>query len=347
MVDKSLSLPLHRDANVLLRMRKSGGIMQVPPDGPSTGADGEGVSACPFHAAKGDRAAFRFDEWLETDLRCSAGRREFQLDRYVVEHVRNGYQFSLAFDRFAAGVVDYRKTGFMAIVEAERSYRDSVEELRRLGQIIVDAGFADSAGALIRSQTVAIPIELDCPVTGLPTQYEFFPVAFCCHAGDPGDPLYDPSLSAPFLAINTTSDAFAFGMLVRDLSYRHFHCAPHEIAGRGDFERLLARCVSAWQNMSVNTIQSYQKVASRPERAVGLSEDHRSWHAPHNDPVFAELAKERHSHEMPVIYARRLADRWTAALYEGVRHGRSRDGQSGGIPIFDQLGMGGHPASGA
>lgn len=309
--------------------------MEIPPGGASSGTEGGGVASCPFHGSSHDHAAFSFDDWLDTDLRCSAGKREFQLGRYVVAHIRNGYQFSEAFDRFAVEVAGYRKTGFMAILPTDRRHRDSVEELRRLGQIIVDAGYAESAGALIRSQTVAIPVELDCPVTGVPTQYEFFPVAFCCHAGDPDDPLYDPSLSAPFLAINTTSDAFAFGMLVRDLSLRHFHCAPFEIPNRVDFERLLARCVGAWQNMSVNTIQSYQKVAVRPERAVSLSEDQRSWYAPHNDPVFAELVKEQHSHEMPVIYARRLADKWTAALFEGVRYVRSRDGQSGGVPAFD------------
>ncbi len=293
------------------------------------------MSGCPFHSSTQKRPTVGFDEWLATDLRCSAGKREFQLGRYSVCHVRNGYQFAEAFDRFAGEVAQYAKTGLLTIVPTRRPYADSVEELRLLGQIIVDAGYAESAGALIRSETVAIPLDIDCPVTGLPTTYEFFPVAFCCHAGDPADPLYDPSLSAPFLAINTTSDAFAFGMLVRDLSMRHFHCPPHEIASRGDFERLLGRCVTAWQNMSVNTIQAYQKVAVTAERAVSLSDDERFWLAPHNDPVFAELEKAMHTHEMPIIYAQRLAAKWTAALYEGARRFASRDGQSGGIPAFD------------
>ena len=309
--------------------------MQVHPGHPSAGAMDDVGSGCPHHGQGAGRAGVSFDDWLANDLRCSAGKREFQLGRYSVSHVRNGYQFAAAFDAFAAEVARFEKTGFLAIVPTRRQYGDSVEELRLLGQIVVDAGYAESAGALIRSQTVAIPLDIDCPVTGLTTTYEFFPVAFCCHAGDPDDPLYDPSLSAPFLAINTTSDAFAFGMLVRDLSLRHFHCAPHEIESRSDFERLLARCIAAWQNMSANTIQAYQKVAQRPDRAVSLSEDQRSWQAPHNDPVFAELEKAMHSHEMPIIYAQRLAAKWTAALYEGARSFSSRDGQSGGIPAFD------------
>lgn len=312
--------------------------MSVVSHRPPAGSESAGVSGCPFPHGSENSHPVSFDDWLENDLKCSAGKREFQLGRYVVAHVRNGYQFSEAFDRFAAEVALYRKVGFMAIVQTRQRFVDSASELRLLGDIIVDAGYADSAGALIRSETVAIPLEIDCPVTGLPTRYEFFPVAFCCHASDPADPLYDPSLGAPFLAINTTSDAFAFGMLVRDLSIRHFGCPPSEIARREDFERLLLRCAGAWQNMSVNTITAYNKVSVTPERAVSLSEDQHTWYAPHNDPVFAELVKERHSHEMPVVYARRLAEKWTAALYDGVRSFSNRDGQSGGIPAFDTMG---------
>ncbi len=309
--------------------------MRVFPDHPTAGAVDDVGLVCPHHGSAETRASLSVNDWLANDLRCSAGKREFQLGRYVVSHVRNGYQFAASFDRFAAEVAKFEKTGFLAIVQSRQTFRNSADELRMLGQIIVDAGYAESAGALIRSETVAIPLDIDCPVTGLATTYEFFPVAFCCHAGNPSDPLYDPSLSAPFLAINTTSDAFAFGMLVRDLSQRHFHCAPHEIPSRSDFERLLARCVAAWQNMSANTIQSYEKVALRPDRAVSLSEDQHYWQAPHNDPVFAELEKAMHRHEMPVIYAKRLAAKWTAALYEGARNFASRDGQSGGTPAFD------------
>ncbi|WEK48542.1 MAG: hypothetical protein P0Y66_11935 [Candidatus Kaistia colombiensis] len=272
---------------------------------------------------------------MQTDLRCSAGKREFQLGRYTVAHIRNGYQFSEALKAFRQDVEDYRKTGFLAIVPSSERFDDSVAELRTLGQIMVDAGLADSAGALINSQTVAIPFDVTCPVTGIPTVYEFFPVAFCPHARSVVDPLYDPALSAPFLAINTTSDAFAFGMLVRDLSLRHFHCAPHEVRDRHELERLLQKCATVWQKMSANTIQSYNKISEIPERAVHLSADQQTWTAPHNDPVFAEMVKEPHDHEMPAVYANRLCARWIAALFDGQTLKAARDGQSGGIPAFD------------
>ncbi|WP_018184184.1 hypothetical protein [Kaistia granuli] len=272
---------------------------------------------------------------MQADLRCSAGKREFQLGRYTVAHVRNGYQFSEALNTFRQDVEEYRKTGFLAIVATPLSFSNSEDELRLLAQIMVDAGHADSAGALVNSQTVAIPFDVVCPVTGIPTIYEFFPVAFCPHAAAVADPLYDPALSTPFLAINTTSDAFAFAMLVRDLCQRHFHCAPHEVRERRELERLLHKCAAAWQKMSINTIQGYQKVSATAERSVHLSDDQQYWTAPHNDPVFAELAKEPHDHEMPVVYAHRLCERWLAALFDGQRYQASRDGQSGGIPAFD------------
>ncbi|MBB5754299.1 hypothetical protein [Prosthecomicrobium pneumaticum] len=272
---------------------------------------------------------------------CSAGKREFQRGRYLCAETRNGYQFLDAFERFRTEVEDHKKVGFLAVVPAPgRRFVNAAAELRFLGEIMVDAGFAESAGALIAGQTIAAPIEMRCPVTGLATVYEFFPVAFTTHGANVSDPLYDPALSAPFLAINTTSDAFAFGMLVKDLSQRQFGCQPFEIGDRAEVERLFDRCVSAWHNMSVNTITAYGRLSAVPSRAVRLSDDRMSWFAPHNDPVFAELVKEQHGHEMPVVYAARLCEKWLATLFEGARYLPSRDGQSGGVPTFHSADIG-------
>ena len=113
------------------------------------------------------------------------------------------------------------------------------------------------------------------------------------------DPLYDPSLSAPFTAINTTSDAFAFALLVREQSMKVLGQLPFEVQNRQALETVMRARRQVWQNMSVNTIHSYNRAAGSPRRAVQLSEDRRFWLAPHNDPVFAELKKRQHVHEMP------------------------------------------------
>ncbi len=289
------------------------------------------TARCPFHSLSPEV----FDEWLERGLQCSAGKREFKLGRYFVARFRNGADFTEALEQFRGEVADYKKTGFLALyVHDENRCRSAEDELWLLGEAMHEAGLADSAAAVIDGDTVDHAIELVCPVTGELTTYEFFSVAFCRHAANPRDKLYDPSLSAPFTAINTTSDAFAFAMLVRDQSIRAWGCAPHEIESRDDVEALFRKCVTVWQNMSINTISSYSRVAVDPSRGVHLSEDRKRWIAPHNDPVFAELEKCPHFHEMPITYATRLCEKWSATLFDGKAYVPSRDGQSGGVPLF-------------
>lgn len=290
----------------------------------------------PFHSLSPDV----FDEWLEYGLQCSAGRREFKLDRYLVARVRTGSDFAEALEQFEHEVAAYKKVGFLSLLIHDESRCNCAEdELRLLGEVMREAGLTESAAKVIDGEAVAVPIDLVCPVTGKATTYQFFPVAFCRHASDPGDRLYDPSLSAPFTAINTTSDSFAFAMLVRDQSMRAWGCPPHEIANRDDVEQLFRKCVTVWQNMSINTIQSYERIALDPSRGVHVSEDRQRWIAAHNDPVFAELQKCPFFHEMPVIYATRLCEKWSATMFDGEAYVPSRDGQAGGVPVFSVEGV--------
>jgi hypothetical protein len=289
----------------------------------------ETATNCPFHSVSPEV----FDEWLELGLHCSAGKREFALGRYFVTRFRNGSDFSEALEQFRREVADYRKTGFLGLYVHDESQAPSVEdELRLLGEVMREAGLAENAASVITGDTVAIPIEVVCPVIGQPTTYEFFSVAFCRHAADPSDKLYDPSLSTPFTAINTTSNAFTFAMLVRDQCIRSWGRAPHEVISRDDVELLFRKCVTVWQNMSINSITSHSRIALEPSRGVYLSEDRKRWIAPHNNPVFADQEKCPHFHEMPITYATRLCKKWMAALFDGKTSVPTRDGQAGGIP---------------
>jgi len=276
-----------------------------------------------------------FDEWLAKGLQCSAGKREFKLGRYNVARFRTGTEFAEALELFRPQVAAHEKVGLMAIYVHDESRCDCAEdELWLLGEAMREAGLADSAETVINGDTVCVPIDAVCPVTGKMTTFEFFSVAFCRHARNPRDPLYDPSLGAPFTAINTTSDAFALAMLVHDQSMRAFGCPPYEVGKREDVELLFRKCVTAWQNMSINTIRSYGRLAEDSSRGVHLSEDHQSWFAPHNDPVFAELEKCPFLHEMPIVYASRLCEKWSATMFGGEAYVPSRDGQSGGTQVY-------------
>ena len=272
-----------------------------------------------------------FRSGLKSGLLCSAGKREFKLDRYHVAYVSSGEDYARELAFFRREVIGFHKTGFLAILAADTSSCAMAEdELWLLGRLMRDAGLTQSVSTLIAGEALAIPFQVPCPVTGEETLYEFFPVAFCQNSANRDDPLYDPSLSAPFTAINTTSDAFAFAMLVRELTIKALGCPPAEVTERQPLKDIMSRAVGIWQNMSVNTIQSYSRAAGCPHRAVQLSEDRRFWLAPHNDPVFAELKKQEHAHEMPRIYASRLAEKWLGTLFDAMPLTPSRDGQSGG-----------------
>ncbi len=285
---------------------------------------------CPFPHAK----AGALQSWLESGLQCMAGKREFRLGRYHVAFVRTGADYAAAMTDFRAAVADHAKTGFLAIFAEDAGCRTVEEELRVLIAAMRDAGLTDDPLGLIEGRTLSTPIEVACPVTGRLAIYEFFSVAFSKNAANPADPLYDPSLSASFSAVNTTSDAFAFARLVNDQAMRVFGRPVYEMThDRDAVETLFRRCVTAWQNLSVTTITNYSRVAVDPARGVHLSEDRTRWYAAHNDPVFAETKKCPFQHEMPITYAARLTAKWSANLFDGKPYVASRDGQSGGVPV--------------
>ena len=276
-----------------------------------------------------------FDAWLESGLQCAAGKREFRLGRYHVAHVANGEDYARALAAFRRHVAEHSKTGFLAIFDGSQC-ATAEEELRLLGAAMQEARLGE-AEQLISGKALSHAIDVVCPVTGRETTYEFFSVAFCRHSANSRDPLYDPSLSAPFTAINTTSDAFAFARMVHDTAVRTWGCTPYDmVADRDAVELLFRRCVVAWQNMSITTIQSYSRVAVDPSRGVHLSDDQTHWYAAHNDPVFGELQKCPYLHEMPIAYAARLTAKWSATLFDGKPYVPSRDGQSGGVAVSER-----------
>ncbi len=274
--------------------------------------------------------------WARRELQCRAGRREVQLDRYVITQVRDGEDFRRALDAFLEQARVHSKTGLLALVGGAASLAPTArEEVEHLARLVRAAGLVSSPEAALRGGEIRLPLQMSCPVTGRASTYSFFPVCFCRNAGRIEDTLYDVSLSCPWSAINTTSDAFAFAMMVRDRAREQFGREPFEIANPEQCRALFERAVMVWQKMSVGTIQAFSRRSMVAQRAVGLSADQRYWTAAHQDPVFAELSKERYAHEMPVLYARALVGKWFATLYAGESFQVEREGQSGGYRIAD------------
>jgi hypothetical protein len=276
--------------------------------------------------------------WARRELQCRAGRREVQLDRYVITEVRDGVQFRRALDAFLEQARAHHKTGFLALIEGAASRAATVrEELEHLAGVVHAAGLVPTPRAALAGCEIRLPLRTPCPVTGLESTYSFFPVSFCRNANRVEDSLYDVSLSCPWTAINTTSDAFAFAMLVRDRAREQFGREPFELADPQHGRALFERAVLVWQKMAIGTIAAFGRRSVVARRAVALSADRHHWIAAHQDPVFAELVKERFEHEMPVLYARALVSKWFATLYAGESFDVEREGQAGGRRIDDEV----------
>lgn len=293
--------------------------------------------------AQGHSATERMAQWMSMGLACIAGRREFAKGRYAIADLAEE-SMPTAVMRFEEEVRQLRKVALLCLIPRSAANMDprtpSIEVLREISTFGASV-CAVGAEALLRSAVLERPVRLDCPVTGMPTTYSFFGVAFCPQAANAADDLYDLPLSAPFPCINITSDGFAFAMFVRDMSVARHGVAPHGIASRAERLALFADCVGRWQKFSLHTLSAFAERTRGTRCPVQVSDDGLSWQAMHNDPVFAETRKELHSHEMPRVYAADLAGRWNAVLDCQGSHFHARSGQSGGLRVGTQpLGSG-------
>lgn len=287
-------------------------------------------------STKGDAALLPgeglLNRWMSTELACIAGRREFAKGRYAIADLaEEEVQDVLA--RFEDDVRQLRKVALICLIPRTAANMDpatpSLAVLRELSSFGA-AMSARRAEELLDSAVLERPVLLDCPVTGVPTTYSFFGVAFCPQAANADDALHDLPLSAPLPLINITSDAFAFAMYVRDMSIERHGVAPHALSARQERAALFADCVARWQRFSLHTLTSFAERTRGTRCPVRVSADGLSWQAAHNDPVFAELRKEMHTHDMPSVYAAELVTRWNAVLDRQSPHFHARAGQSGG-----------------
>ena len=123
-------------------------------------------------------------------------------------------------------------------------------------------------------------------------------------------------------------------MLVRDQALKTWQKAPFEIEDRSVLDLLLRSASKVWQNMSINTIASYNSVAAVPDRpSVSAPTVRVGWRRT-TTRCLPNCASPTHAHEMPVRYAARLAAKWSANLFEGKDYVPGRDGQSGGTPVL-------------
>jgi hypothetical protein len=291
---------------------------------------------CPAHVRHqtGNSDALVLGEihrWFRERLPCVAGRREFNRRRYMIK-IATEATVPEIFGQFTAAVRQYENTAcffvfnqpefYLGRSNAHSAFRFLAEQMAQLG--VNSAEALTDGGAL--SNTVALP----CPVTGIETEFDDFEcIAFCPQSSDPGDPLYDPLMSAPYTSVNLSSDVFAFSYFVLDACRAKFGKSPSEISNAEILAPFFNLCVERWQKIAVATIGNFAAITDTSRCPVHLAPDADYWVAAHRDPAFAETDKIPHRHELPTIYARRISDAWLDYFANGRPYSASGHAREG------------------
>jgi hypothetical protein len=148
---------------------------------------------------------------------------------------------------------------------------------------------------------------------------DFDQVAFYPQATDLADPLYDPSMSAPWVCINITSDTYGFSMLTADIHARSAAARiPVRQLPQDQRASLYGKAAKVFQRLAESTIQNYADATDPAmECPIRLTEDRRHYIAPHDESAFVELVKAPHRNEMPAVYVPRIVAQWEACLTRG------------------------------
>jgi hypothetical protein len=167
------------------------------------------------------------------------------------------------------------------------------------------------ADELAAGASLSHSVLLSCPVTGQITLFDDFEcIAFCPQSASPGDRLYDPLMAAPFGCVNISSDVYGFSRFVDDCVRKTLGKPAYEETDLELLEQLIFQCVERWQRFAVATISGFESITDTTKCPVHIVNDGSHWVAAHKDPAFAEAKKGRYLHEMPAIYAHRIAERW-------------------------------------
>lgn len=269
--------------------------------------------------------------WMDSQLPCVAGRREFKRGKYMIR-VASRDNVTSIFQEFVQALNSEEAVACLFVFnESEFSYGNTsvfdafvflAKQMESLSSIPAEQ--LASGAALTNS------LELKCPITGTNTVFDDFEcIAFCPQSNDPEDPLYDPLLAMPFPAVNLSSDMYAFSKFVSDEVKKMTGLLPYEIKDAAVLEPLFHRCIARWQRVAVATIDRYETLTNTRRCPVHVTSDQTHWIAAHKDPAFAEAVKEVHKHELPILYGTRIVESWLDYFRTGKAHdakGLARDG---------------------
>ena len=260
--------------------------------------------------------ASRLHEWLRSQIGCLFGRRSYQRGEFIVAAVHCQEDLRVVRQMFRVALLTDRKASCLVLIEPENQ-----ELLAMRAACVVDYlnryYFSDACSG---SKSYRLCIRLRCPVTGCDVVYnDFDQVAFYPQAIDNTDPLYDPSMYCPFVAINITSDTYAFSLVVAEKSLSLYGRAPTNLT-TSERAEVFSHSLSLFQRMAERTVQNY---AVQTDTAllcpIHMTFDKRFYVAPHDEAAFAEYEKVQHINEMPLVYCARIIQQWTQFFEFGRR----------------------------
>ena len=261
---------------------------------------------------------------LQLDVPWNGQRVGVEVERLTIEpfDLRQGCSYDLVIDRLTHWYHVSREWIKKAVImdglyvfnnPAHYKGRSSVadafsylaEEMEPIGTV--------PAEKLAKGAALTNAIRLRCPVTNQVAVFDDFEcIAFCPQSDDRDDPLYDPLLYAPFTAVNMSSDVYAFSRFVADsaLAPAGLGKSVYEEKDVAKIAAFFDQCVERWHRVAMSIIERFEAATDTALCPVHVTAERTHWIAGHKDPAFAEDRKEAHSHELPVIYGKRLVQRW-------------------------------------
>ena len=270
-------------------------------------------------------------DWMARELPCIAGRREYGRGRYMIRIASKGTVATIV-EEYKTLLAKGEVVACLLVFNDERFYKgrsDTSAAFRFLAEQMT--AISDrSAAALANGASLTKTIKLRCPVTNLLIPFDDFEcIAFCPQSADKADPLYDPLMFTPYPSVNISSDVYAFSRFVSDSALVALNKPVCEEMDTKRIAKLFERCVDRWQRVAAATIRNFEANTDTTLCPVHVTPDNAHWIAAHKDPAFAEQKKEVHRHELPILYATRITERWLRFFtgkktYEAA--GLARDG---------------------
>jgi hypothetical protein len=266
------------------------------------------------------------EDWLLRGVGCVVGRAHYGRGRFAVSAVSTKAEFREIRARFGRALAEQGMLSCLVLVEPENNElpKMTIAELVKYLDYTYFGDDSESSRRIVdsvRGTTYSLAYDLRCPVTGVTTTYpDFDQVAFYPQATDRNDPLYDPSMHAPFVCFNITSDIYGFSLTAADIRARAAAPKPGFTAmQKPEREEIYEKALRRFQMLAEKTIQNYGH-ATDPNviEPIHVTPDGNYYIAQHDESAFIETVKSPFRNEMPARYARRIIEQWERYFQQGI-----------------------------